>query len=65
MARLLPIILLTGCAYLADPPRDEDGKIDTDQMKRDIDIDLNKRCRIDVEKERILCECRVSRWWCV
>lgn len=63
---VLILILVSSCSYLADPPREDgDGKIDTDQIKRDIDIDLGEYCRIDVEKERILCECRVSKWWCI
>lgn len=50
---------------LTDPPRTESGRIDEEQLKKDIDIYFNERCRLDVEKERILCECRVSKWGCV
>lgn len=55
--------MLSGCAY--EMPRTDSGRIDEKQIKRDIDIDLSSKCRIDVEKERILCECRVSKWWCI
>ena len=62
---LCGLLLLSSCQYLQDPPRTDSGRIDEKQIKRDIDIDLSKRCRIDIEKERILCECRVSKWWCI
>ena len=59
----LILLMLSGCAY--EMPRTDSGRIDEKQIKRDIDIDLSSKCRIDVEKERILCECRVSKWWCI
>lgn len=61
---LLASITLTGCVSDYDLPRREDGRIDERQLKRDIDIDISERCRFDIEKERILCECRIEKWWC-
>jgi hypothetical protein len=59
------ILLVSGCAYLADPPRDEDGKIDREQVERDIDIDLTPHWRIDLENAELLFECKILEWWCV
>ena len=60
------IILLSSCSYLSDPPRKEgDGRIDDDQIKRDIDIPITRNLRLDTENQELLFECKILEWWCV
>lgn len=57
---------LSGCAIDFDSlPRTESGRIDEDQIKRDIDIDLTPNLRIDTENGELLFECKILDWWCV
>lgn len=61
--RLLLILLLSGCASY-EFPREEDGRIDEDALKREIDIELTEHIRIDTENGEILFECEILEWWC-
>lgn len=54
---------MLSCAYQV--PRKESGRIDERQIKRDIDIELTDKIRVDVEKVRILFECRVRDVFCI
>jgi len=57
------LVALVACAY--DVPRTDSGRIDERQLKRDIDIDLTDKVRVDVEKQRILFECKVEKFYCI
>jgi hypothetical protein len=46
-------------------PRDDEGKIDEEALKREVDIELSEKVRIDTENGEILFECQVYKWWCV
>jgi len=62
--RWILILLLSGCASY-EFPRNEDGRIDEDALKREIDLQLTDNLRLDTENGEILFECQVYRWWCV
>ena len=57
------LALLVACAY--EFPRTDSGRIDERQLKRDIDIELTDKVRVDIEKQRILFECKVEKFYCV
>jgi len=62
--RWILILLLSGCASY-EFPRNEDGRIDEDALKREIDLQLTDNLRIDTENKELLFECKVEKWWCV
>tara|TARA_S200002703_G_scaffold158356_1_gene168492 strand:- start:792 stop:983 length:192 start_codon:yes stop_codon:yes gene_type:complete len=62
--KILLVLLLSGCAGY-EFPRDDEGKIDEEALKREVDIELSEKVRIDTENGEILFECQVYRWWCV
>ena len=63
MTKWIILLTLSGCAY--DFPRNEDGRIDEDALKREIDIDISENFRINTEKGELLFECEILEWWCV
>lgn len=60
--------LLSGCAVLKEgytiPREDGDGRIDHEQLSDDIDIKINKYCKIDTEEAELLCACNVLDIFC-
>ena len=54
----------SGCASY-EFPRTDSGRIDEEQVKRDIDIEINEFCRIDTENGEFLCECETLGVWCI
>lgn len=64
MKLILAAFILSSCASY-EFPRDEEGKIDEEALKREVDIELSEKVRIDTENGEILFECQVYKWWCV
>lgn len=62
--RILLVLLLNGCAGY-EFPREENGKIDEEALKREVDVEITDNLRIDTENAELLFECQVKRLWCV
>jgi hypothetical protein len=64
MYLLVLVLLLGSCGYQV--PRTESGRIHERQVKRDIDIDVTRHCRVDVENQEYVCYCRIQPGdsWC-
>ena len=62
--RIFLVLLLSGCAGY-EFPREKDGRIDEEALKREVDIEITERLRLDTENGEILFECKVKQLWCV